>query len=166
MKMKRYIHVTKFNKGEMIFNKGDIGDCMYEIVYGKVGIYLHYGTPEEKLLAVKGSGEYFGEIALLEIVPRTAAAISLEDGTSLRILSQRSIHGYFDEHPEALVQIFDTMSERLQQGRQLYLKTCDTVAKYKAVVDSGQTPDEELSAEIDECLKMSERYHQKIGAGL
>ena len=34
---KVYWHITNFNEGEMIFNKGDIGDCMYEVLGGSVG---------------------------------------------------------------------------------------------------------------------------------
>ena len=36
-----------FKKGEVIFKQGDLSDCMYDILWGEVGIYANYGTPEE-----------------------------------------------------------------------------------------------------------------------
>ena len=164
--MKQYFHVTTFRQGEMIFNKGDLGDCMYEIMSGSVGIYLHYKTPQQKLLAVKDAGSFFGEIALIEVIPRTAAAVALEDDTRLRVINGKEAVLYFKQRPDVLQEILNAMSTRIKQGRQLYLETCGVVANYKAVVDSGEKPGEELSKQIDECLDMFDRYQKKLGAGL
>lgn len=163
---KAYWHETVFNEGEMIFNKGDIGDCMYEVLCGRVGIYLHYRTAEEKLLAIRNAGDFFGEIALIEVIPRTAAAVALEDDTKLRVVGVKGALPYLQERPVVLQTILSNMATRIQQGRDLYLETCEVVAKYKAVVDAGKKPDAELSIQIEECLEMSDRYHKKIGAGL
>lgn len=163
---KEYIKITTFDEGEMIFNKGDLGDCMYEILSGSVGIYLNYKKPNEKLLAVKNAGEIFGEIALIEVVPRTAAAISLEDKTSLRIIGVKGIAPYFKNRPEIMELILNTMAQRIKQGRILYLETCGVVAKYKEVVDSGEKPDEELSKRIEKCLETFDRYQSKFGSGV
>ena len=150
----------------MIFNKGDRGDCMYEVLYGKVGIYLNYRKPNEKLLVVRGPGEFFGEIALIEIVPRTAAAVALEDETSLRIVGVKGMTPYLHERPDAMEKILYTMSERIKQGRSLYLETCGVVARFKQVVDAGETPDQELSGQIEKCLEAFDKYQKKFGAGL
>ena len=163
---KVYWHITNFNEGEMIFNKGDIGDCMYEVLGGSVGIYLHYKTAEEKLLAVRHAGDFFGEIALIEVIPRTAAAVALEDDTRLRVVGAKGALPYLQQKPDVLQVILNNMSMRIKQGRDLYLETCGVVAKYKAVVDAGEKPDAELSLQIEECLEMSDRYQKKLGAGL
>ena len=164
--MEEYFHVTTFGKGEMIFNKGDLGDCMYEIMLGSVGIYLHYKTPQQKLLATKEAGTFFGEIALIEVIPRTAAAVALEDETKLRIINANEAVKYFKRRPDVLQSILNSMSARIKQGRQLYLETCGVISRYKTVVESGETPDEELTAEINECLEMFDRYQKKLGSGL
>ena len=166
MDRKEYVHITRFNKGEMIFNKGDRGDCMYEVLSGEVGIYLNYRKPNEKLLVVRKPGEFFGEIALIEIVPRTAAAVAMEDETSLRIIGVKGVTPYLRQRPDAMEKILQTMSERIKQGRSLYLETCGVVAKYKAAVDAGETPDEELSGQIDKCMEAFDKYQKKFGAGI
>ena len=164
--MKEYWHITSFYEGDMIFNKGDVGDCMYEILAGKVGIYLHYRTPEQKLLAVRNAGDFFGEIALIEVIPRTAAAVALEDETRLRVVGSKAALPYLQQRPDVLQMILNNMSARIKQGRELYLETCGVVAKYKAAVDAGVVPDKELSIQIEECLEMSDRYQKNLGAGL
>ena len=163
--VKEYIKVTNFDTGEMIFNKGDSGDCMYEVLSGRVGIFLHYRTPEQQLLTVKEPGQFFGEIALIEVVPRTAAAVALDDMTQLRIVGVKGIIPYLKQKPEVLQSILDTMSARIKQGRDLYIETCGVIAKYKSVVDSGETPDQELSGKIDNCLEAFDRYQKKLNSG-
>ena len=165
MDRRGYAQITRFNRGEMIFNKGDRGDCMYEVLEGAVGIYLNFGQPDEKLLVVREPGEFFGEIALIEIVPRTAAAVALDD-TSLRIIGVKSMTPYLHERPDAVEKILYTMSERIKQGRSLYLETCGVVTKYKEVVDAGEKPDPELSEQIDKCLEAFDKYQKKFGAGV
>ncbi len=161
--MKQYIKTTLFNEEEMIFNKGDQGDCMYEVLSGSVGIYIHYNTDKQQLLTVREKGTIFGEIAMIEDIPRTAAAVALEEKTLLKIVHFKGLPQYIRENPEALTIILDRMSERIKQGRELYLQTCGVVSQYKETIDAGEKPDKKLSKDIDECLEMFSRYQRKLG---
>lgn len=163
--MEEYSRISRFNRGEMIFNKGDKGDCMYEVLEGSVGIYLNYGKPDEKLLAVREYKEFFGEIALIETVPRTAAAVALDD-TTLRIVGVKGIVPYFKKNPDAMEKVLSSMSDRIRQERKLYFETCGIVTKFKETVDSGETPDEELSSQIERCLEEFDKYQSELGAGV
>lgn len=163
--MKEYIHTTSFRPGEMVFNKGDSGDCLYEVLDGSIGIYLNYGKEDEKLLAVKSPGEFFGEIALIEVVPRTAAAVALETDTTLRIVGVKGLMPYLRQRPDAMEKILYTMAERIKQGRKLYLETCGVVSQYKDTISKGETPDAELSEKIAKCLDAFEKYQKKYEAG-
>lgn len=163
--MEEYSRITRFNRGEMIFNTGDKGDCMYEVLEGTVGIYLNYGKADEKLLAIREYKEYFGEIALIETVPRTAAAVALEE-TTLRIIGVKSIVPYFKKNPDAMEKVLNNMSDRIKQERKLYLDTCGVVAKFKETVDSGEKPSDELSGQIKNCLDEFEKYQNEFGAGV
>ncbi len=80
------MEVKKFKKGEVIFQKGDAGDCMYDVYTGQVGIYTKYGTPDQTLLAKYYPDQYFGELGLIDRVPRSAYAVALEDGSSLGVV--------------------------------------------------------------------------------
>jgi ATP-binding cassette, subfamily B, bacterial len=59
-------------EGRVIFEEGDPGDKLYFIDRGEVEVVITGPTGEERRVALLRDGDYFGEIALLEGVPRTA----------------------------------------------------------------------------------------------
>jgi len=60
-----------FEPGEEVFHQGDIGDRIYIIVSGQAEV-VHEDGDMEILLATLGTGEYFGEMALLKQTTRGA----------------------------------------------------------------------------------------------
>src|SRR6266436_9338979 len=67
-----------FRSGEVIFHRDDPGQVLYIIKEGKVKICLISPDGQEISLVVFGKGEYFGDLALLDGLPRSADAIALE----------------------------------------------------------------------------------------
>src|ERR1700751_4323470 len=67
-----------FRSGEVIFHRDDPGQVLYMIKEGKVKISLISPDGQEISLVVYGKGEYFGDMALLDGLPRSADAIALE----------------------------------------------------------------------------------------
>lgn len=62
----------RFPADRIIFREGDPGDKFYIIVRGEVGISTSLSNGQEQELGVLQDGDYFGEIALLRDLPRTA----------------------------------------------------------------------------------------------
>lgn len=75
------VHIRNYGPGEPIFQQGDPGSGMYIIIEGCVGIFLDIPQQSPKQLSTLGDGDFFGEIALLDASPRTAAATALENST-------------------------------------------------------------------------------------
>lgn len=67
-------------KGETIFTQGDIGRALFIVFSGKIAL-SRTGPDGQKgdIIAEVRPGEFFGEMALLEEMPRTATAYALED---------------------------------------------------------------------------------------
>ena len=64
--------VERHAEGRVIFEEGDPGDKLYFIDRGEVEVVVTGPTGEKRRMALLRDGDYFGEIALLEDVPRTA----------------------------------------------------------------------------------------------
>ena len=66
-------------KDTVIFKEGDAGDRCYIITAGEVRISKFIPNIGEEALAVLKTGDYFGEMALIDNFPRSAHAIANSD---------------------------------------------------------------------------------------
>ncbi len=60
-----------FDRGQLIFELGDLGDCAYLIEEGEVEVLVIKPEGEHRIRLI-GKGELFGEISLIDYLPRTA----------------------------------------------------------------------------------------------
>lgn len=107
-------------KGDRIFSQGDLGTEMFIIQEGAVDIIKHIGS-ESHVLSRLEKGDFFGEMALLEALPRTADAVAMTDVRVVAINGSR-----FDEmlrkNPEVAVRIIRKYSKRLREANTLLEK--------------------------------------------
>lgn len=78
-----------FSAGSQVFAQGDPADCAYMIDRGYVEVSTQING-ERQVLAVLGSGEIVGEIAVLDGLPRSATATALHD-SSLILIPRRQL---------------------------------------------------------------------------
>jgi CRP-like cAMP-binding protein len=71
--------MKRFPRGTVLFNEGDEGEDMFIIRSGRVAIKKRVAHGEITV-AVLEKGDFFGEMAVLERIPRTAGAEMVEDG--------------------------------------------------------------------------------------
>jgi len=74
----------------VLFREGDAGESIYLILSGKVRISRNVAGMGEEALAVLGPGAAFGEMALIDEVPRSADAI-VHEGCRLAVLSREAM---------------------------------------------------------------------------
>ncbi|MGN0713317.1 MAG: Crp/Fnr family transcriptional regulator [Anaerovoracaceae bacterium] len=111
----------EYKKGDVIFREGDEEPFMYDIQHGTVGIYGHYGTPQQTLLAELGESDFVGEMGLIEARPRSATAVALETGTRLQAVDAETFDDYFRERPAKVLMLMQQMSGRLREVSKKYL---------------------------------------------
>jgi CRP-like cAMP-binding protein len=72
-------------RGEVVFSQGDEGDALYGVVSGRVRISTMSPEGREVFLNIMEPGDTFGEIAVIDGLPRTAGAVALDASTLIFI---------------------------------------------------------------------------------
>ena len=102
-----------FPKGTVLFNEGDEGEDMYIIRSGQVAIKKR--VPHgEIVVAVLEKGDFFGEMAMLERIPRTAGAEMTEEG-DLIVIGSEIFGDMVKSNPEIAVRMLRKYSLRLRE---------------------------------------------------
>lgn len=97
----------------IICREGDEGNSLYIIVNGDVEVLKSMGT-EERRLAVRKTGEFVGEMAILESAPRSATLRTLSE---VRILSIEgdAFNNILLDRPEVAIAVLRNMSSRVRE---------------------------------------------------
>lgn len=96
---------------------------MYDIASGKVGVYANYSSDDEKKLTELFKGQYFGEIGLVGIRPRSATVVALDD-VELAVIDSDTFSSYFKENPDKVLSIMQGMGKRICELTDDYLDAC------------------------------------------
>jgi membrane protein len=105
--------IRSYEPGEMIFDEDSAGREMFYILSGSVRI-----LKKGHLLREMKAGDYFGEMAMLIQVPRTAAAVAAAPDTRLVIISESNFVTILRENPKIVLSILREMSKRLRARNQ------------------------------------------------
>lgn len=139
-----------YSEGDIIFRQGDMATVMYDIISGKVGIFSGYQTEQEEKIAELEAGQVFGEMGMIEIYPRSATAVALEDGVVLAEIGEADLEAYFKGKPDQLLQLMRQLSARLRETTKKYVDVCGTVSRNRQA--------EEQKKEQSELLREMDRY--------
>ena len=101
-------------KGEVIFNEGNFSDCAYIIEKGKVEILEGMADGRKRTLGILKAQDMFGEMGLIDGMPRSATARALEDSV-VHVLTRETFDSLLKSNPEALMPILKVLSVRLRE---------------------------------------------------
>jgi len=110
------IEEENFDRGITLFEKGDIGDCMYIIYSGRVRIHDGIST-----FAVFEQNDFFGDLAMLDTQERSASATT-ETETTLFRLDQSAIYELMDDRVEVAQGIIQVLCHRIRNLNEKYVK--------------------------------------------
>jgi CRP/FNR family transcriptional regulator, cyclic AMP receptor protein len=101
-------------KGTVLFREGDPGKEMYVLQSGKVAISKKV-RDVEKVLAILGPGEFFGEMAIISNKPRNASA-TVEDEARVLVIDPRTFEAMIRGNSEIAVRMIKKLAERLSDA--------------------------------------------------
>jgi CRP-like cAMP-binding protein len=110
-------YTLELKAGEYVFREGELGTEMYILNEGKVEILNQVGD-EEQVLAVLEKGDFFGEMSVLEDLPRAASARAVTDIRLLQI-NGSTFDQLLQGNPEIAVRMMRKLSRRLRETDEL-----------------------------------------------
>ncbi|MEC4850494.1 MAG: mechanosensitive ion channel, partial [Jaaginema sp. PMC 1079.18] len=110
----------KLRPESILFREGQPGDAFYIILSGSVEVFAE---KVDKHLATLSSGQFFGELALMLGIPRTASVRALED-TVLFAINHKGFSRLLQQHPELAEEIIQELGKHQEElaERQKQLK--------------------------------------------
>ena len=121
--------VVSYPKGTVICREGDLVSCMYDIHWGRVGIYSDYGKPDQVLLTTLAADNFFGEMGMVDNEPRSATAVALDSDTTVEIIHPEDFAELFEKNPYKVDMILRHLSSRLRKLTSQYYEICEKIAE-------------------------------------
>ena len=110
-----------YGRGELVFLRGDPGDCMYVVAAGAVDVSLSSSTGRDVLLAVLGPNQCFGELALVDDGPRVAT-VTARTRSVLVVVPRRAAAEVMARQPTVVTALLVSMAALV---RRLDEQACD-----------------------------------------
>ena len=101
-----------FPKGSVLFREGELGRDMFIIQKGKVQVRKRVGA-SEKVLAELADGEFFGEMALLMGMDRSATVEVIEDSKIL-VVTPETFASLLKSNIDIALKMLKKMASRLR----------------------------------------------------
>ena len=121
--------------GSVLFREGDQGDCAYVIEEGKILVYLEREGEEVPISLLK-KGEIFGEMSLIDNLPRSASVKALEDCV-LAVVTKDQLLERFNTSDSLVQLLLKVMMNRVRKNNLSYTQIQDLNANQNQDLDQN-----------------------------
>ena len=105
-------HYCSFKFGEEIIREGERDDRLYILISGRVNVFKSYRTKKEKRLRTLEPPAYFGEMALIDDLVRSATVVAMRDTKTL-CLDKLNLDREIERSPEIAKKLLQMLNRRL-----------------------------------------------------
>ncbi|QIG96515.1 MULTISPECIES: Crp/Fnr family transcriptional regulator [unclassified Bradyrhizobium] len=106
-------HTQQLSAGEVLFQKGDPGDALFGVRRGQIRIETGASDGSRLTLNFMGSGDLFGEVAVLDGQDRTADATAGE-ASELFVLRRGDFLSFLEREPKVAVRLIELLCQRIR----------------------------------------------------
>lgn len=111
-------HITSeknYSKKNIVFHEGDYGDALYIIKNGRIKIAKVAIDGREKTLTILKAGDFFGEMAIFDDMPRSATAEAMDHDVKLLSISKNDFEQLIMSSPSIAIRIMKDLTRRIRQ---------------------------------------------------
>jgi len=102
-----------YEKDETILVEEDAGSALFVITKGKVKVARQSSDGREVILTILGESDFFGEMAILDGLNRSATVVAIEN-SELFIIQRMDFINLLKEHPEISISLLQELTSRLR----------------------------------------------------
>jgi len=110
------LRVCNLSPGEILFQEGDVGDSFYVVITGQLEILKALGTVDERVLTLRGPGEYVGEMSLFSLDGLRTAAVRARSIVQLWELTRPEFNQLLHRQPMIAYTMVRVLSNRLNDS--------------------------------------------------
>lgn len=108
----------QYQQGDVIFREGDPGQVVYLVAAGQVRIFVNGWDGNETSVILFGRpGDMFGELAVVDGLPRSATAVALGD-TALYLLNREDFRQHMVQCPQLALNFMKVLTKRVRYNTQ------------------------------------------------
>jgi signal transduction histidine kinase len=110
----------RYEPGALICGEGTPADRFFIIVAGSVEVWKDWGEREADMLAVHGAGHFFGELALIDELPRSATVLAREPARVLSV-GREDFHRIVTENASVALSIMRSVSAMVRTSNDSFV---------------------------------------------
>ena len=122
--LRRLVSVARrrrFQRGQVVFHRGDPADSLHLVLKGRFTARVVTQRTDSVMVAIHGPGEAFGELALVDPVPRSTTVTAVEIGETLAI-GREDFDRVRREYPEVNEVLVQLLAARVRSASDLLLE--------------------------------------------
>ena len=116
-----FCHEESFEPGKILFIEGSMADRFYIVLEGTVEVWKNYSDPKPDLLGIHGCGHFFGEMALVDELPRSATVVAKEP-TKVLFLYRNDFHELIMKHSSIALSVMRSMSFLVRSSNEAFVE--------------------------------------------
>jgi len=114
-------HYRSFNSGEILFHEGDQANDFFLVIKGTVEVWKDYESDEPDLLALHTKGHLFGEMAIVDELPRSATVIA-RDKTDLLAISREDFFKLVRTDSSLALSLMKSVSSMVRKSNESFVE--------------------------------------------
>jgi phosphoserine phosphatase RsbU/P len=110
------LRIVEMPPGAVLFEEGDAGSHFYVVIYGELEIIKALGTVDERLLALRGPGDFVGELSLMNPSGRRTASVRSRGPAKLWEITHHDVNELLTRQPLVAYDMMQMISDRLTEA--------------------------------------------------
>jgi len=111
----KFAHHMTFQPGTHLTNQDEVGVTFFVVVTGEADVSVS-GQPRRRL----GSGDYFGEMSIIDRSPRSAEVVAVSELECL-VFTQWEFRPFLKDHPDVAWAVLESLVRRLREVEKAFL---------------------------------------------